>query len=141
MKRGDVSMSPASSTQPAAALDHVLAVLVQQAVSGTLDDLAAELAQVVRDEIRRALTGHDQPDLVESDGWLSPKQAARVVGVSYDTVLGWITEGKLAATRVGRQLRLKHDDLELFMSQPSMTEHVSEHDIDREATRILRRCG
>jgi hypothetical protein len=32
--------------------------------------------------------------------------------VSYDTILKWIGDGELAATRVGRQFRIKQADLD-----------------------------
>lgn len=129
-----------STGQPKAVLsvDHTMQLIVEQAVVAILDRVAAELLVVVRREIRTALTDRSASDLMDKDGWISPKQAASLVGVSYDTVLSWISEGKLAAHKAGRQFRIKRLDLEVFMSCP-LAKQPREHDIDQEAARILRR--
>ncbi|MFC1610555.1 helix-turn-helix domain-containing protein [Myxococcota bacterium] len=121
-----------------AVTDHTMVALVHKAVTGALDKLTESLVKMLRAEIQKALTGNDRLDLVDQ-GWVSPKRAARLASVSYDTVLTWISEGKLRASRVGRQFRIRRDDLEVFMSQPLRSDRICTCEIDGEATRILRR--
>ena len=120
----------------AGSLDHLLARLVRQAVAESLGLLAEQIAVFVRDEIRSALADC-RPAPQTQAMWLSPKGAAALVGVSYDTVLAWIGEGRLAAHRAGRQLRIRRSDLDVVMEQPSTPEPRS-CDVDLEADRILR---
>lgn len=49
-------------------------------------------------------------------GFMSPKSTALEIEVDRETVYRWIREGKLRATRVGRQWRIRRADLEAFMS-------------------------
>jgi excisionase family DNA binding protein len=53
---------------------------------------------------------------------LSPADVAAELGVSKDTVLRWIRDGKLPAARLGyRTLRIRRQDLDAFLRSPPAT--------------------
>jgi excisionase family DNA binding protein len=58
------------------------------------------------------------PDHAEGDdspGYLSRGDAARIAGVSLDTLDRWVSRGDLASTKVGRQRRIRRQDLDRFL--------------------------
>lgn len=118
----------------------MVAAAVQDALSGVLSSLTADVHDLVRDEVHKVLGRRLDPPPKATAEWLSPKQAAALASVSYDTVLAWISEGKVLATRVGRQFRIRREDLECFMSQPVTAATDKSCDIDAEAARILGGC-
>jgi excisionase family DNA binding protein len=48
--------------------------------------------------------------------WLSVDDIAHELGVHPDTVRGWIRERKLRATKLGRDYRIRREDLDKFIS-------------------------
>ena len=44
--------------------------------------------------------------------WLTPKQAAELVGVKARTVQNWITDGKVRGYQVVRRIRVKRYDVD-----------------------------
>jgi excisionase family DNA binding protein len=58
-----------------------------------------------------AIATGDHPD----DGeWLSTARAAVMLGVTPRTLYRWIDEGRLAAYRFGKVVRLRRSDVERF---------------------------
>lgn len=49
----------------------------------------------------------------------SPTQVAARLGVSTATILRWIRERKLTATRPGREWRIHEEDLQQFLKEKS----------------------
>ena len=50
--------------------------------------------------------------------WLSPKEAAEVLGVTKQTVLAWSRDGKLEASKIGyRTIRISAASIERLMEQ------------------------
>jgi excisionase family DNA binding protein len=64
----------------------------------------------------------------ESDKWLSTKQASEQLGVTLRTLYKFIDEGKIEAYKFGRVIRIKPDDLDLFVEsikiQPGTLSHL-----------------
>ena len=46
-----------------------------------------------------------------ADQYATKKEAAQLLGVSQVTVWHWITNGKLSAERIGREVLIKRSDL------------------------------
>ncbi len=61
-------------------------------------------------------------------GWLSTAQAARRLGITTRTLYRFIDEGQLPAYRFGRVIRLKQDEVDVFIEtcriQPGTLEHL-----------------
>ncbi|MGI6633251.1 MAG: helix-turn-helix domain-containing protein [Bacillota bacterium] len=51
---------------------------------------------------------------------LSPEQVAEVLGISRRTVVAWLQEGKLNGIKVGNRWRVREEDLDKFIDEPSM---------------------
>lgn len=47
--------------------------------------------------------------------WLSVDDIAKELNIHPDTVRGWIRERKLRATKLGRDYRIKREDLDKFL--------------------------
>ena len=60
--------------------------------------------------------------------WLSTAEAARQLGVTPRTLYRFIDEGQLPAYRFGRVIRLKADDIDVFIEasriEPGTLEHL-----------------
>ena len=54
---------------------------------------------------------------MKNDTVFSSKEVAEKFKVTYLTVFRWIKSGKLKAFRVGKQYRVKQEDLEAFIEQ------------------------
>lgn len=67
------------------------------------------LTAIVRDEIKRALA--DQ----QADSFLTTRAAAKSAAVSTATIRRWVKQGKLAAHRTGRTLRISRLELESLL--------------------------
>lgn len=72
--------------------------------------LRALIAEVVRDELSRALADRDRPDQ-----YLSPRRAAQIADVAPGTIRRWIREGRIAASSAGRAIRVRRSELETFL--------------------------
>ena len=56
-------------------------------------------------------------DVMKDDAVFSTKEVAEKFKVTYLTVFRWIKSGKLKAFKVGKQYRVKHENLEAFIEQ------------------------
>ena len=60
--------------------------------------------------------------------WLSTARAARRLGITPRTLYRFIDEGKLHAYRFGRVIRLKQDDVDVYIEsckiEPGTLEHL-----------------
>lgn len=72
--------------------------------------LRALIAEVVREEVARALAARDRPD-----DYLSPRAAGALAKVAPATVRRWIREGRIAGHRAGSRLRVLRSDLEQLL--------------------------
>ncbi len=54
---------------------------------------------------------------MSSTQWLKVEDIARELDLHVNTVRGWIRDGKLKATRVGRDYRIKREDYEKFLQE------------------------
>lgn len=52
-----------------------------------------------------------------STQWLKVEDIARELDLHVNTVRGWIRDGKLKATRFGRDYRIKREDYEKFIEE------------------------
>ena len=52
-----------------------------------------------------------------STQWLKVEDIARELDLYVNTVRGWIRDGKLKATRFGRDYRIKREDYEKFIEE------------------------
>ncbi len=55
--------------------------------------------------------------VMKNDTIFSSKEVAEKFKVTYLTVFRWIKSGKLKAFKVGKQYRVKQEDLETFIEQ------------------------
>lgn len=55
--------------------------------------------------------------VMKDDAVFSTKEVAEKFKVTYLTVFRWIKAGKLKAFKVGKQYRVKQEDLETFIEQ------------------------
>jgi excisionase family DNA binding protein len=63
----------------------------------------------VRDKDLEPMTDHE-----DGDGSLDLTEAARELGVHYQTAYGWVRQGTLRAAKVGKSYRVERGDLERF---------------------------
>ena len=49
------------------------------------------------------------------DKLLSVEEAAKILGVNEQTVRRWVREGRIKASKVGRLIRIKEEDLNTFL--------------------------
>ncbi|MCL6557998.1 MAG: helix-turn-helix domain-containing protein [Firmicutes bacterium] len=56
-----------------------------------------------------------KPQMMQTDSFISIKEAARVLNVSYRTVYYWILKGELAGYRFGTTYRISERDLADFI--------------------------
>jgi excisionase family DNA binding protein len=49
--------------------------------------------------------------------WLSVDDIAKELNIHPDTVRGWIRERKLRATKLGRDYRIRREDLDKFLRE------------------------
>ena len=47
--------------------------------------------------------------------WLKVEDIAKELDLHVNTVRGWIRDGKLKATRLGKEYRIKQEDFEKFL--------------------------
>jgi excisionase family DNA binding protein len=52
-----------------------------------------------------------------STEWLTVEEIAQQLKMHVDTVRGWIRDGKLKATRFGRDYRVKREDFDKFVQE------------------------
>ena len=52
-----------------------------------------------------------------SKEWYSPKEIAKILDVSYQTVINWIKADKLKASKISSLLKIHKNDLEIFVTK------------------------
>jgi excisionase family DNA binding protein len=75
-----------------------------------------------------SLTGppHIHPDM--EDRWLSVEEIAHHLGVQPDTVYKWITRKKMPVHRVGRLLKFKPAEIDLWVLSGAAENKISSND-------------
>jgi excisionase family DNA binding protein len=58
-------------------------------------------------------------ELLAGQGWLSPRQAAPVLGIHYHTILQWIKRGYVNVIKVGPRTRILSGELLRLRAQGS----------------------
>ena len=59
--------------------------------------------------------------------WLSTAEAAKYLGITPRTLYRFIDEGQIPGYRFGRVIRLKQDDVEVFIEASRITPGTLEH--------------
>ena len=59
--------------------------------------------------------------------WLSTADAAKYLGITPRTLYRFIDEGQIAGYRFGRVIRLKQDDVDLFIESSRIAPGTLEH--------------
>ncbi len=59
--------------------------------------------------------------------WLSTAEAAKYLGITPRTLYRFIDEGQIPGYRFGRVIRLKQDDVEVFVEASRITPGTLEH--------------
>lgn len=78
------------------------------------------LRHILREEIRAALRDQfaEEPlGVTLASGWLTIAQAAAHASVHSATIRAWIKGGELPASKRGRVVRVKRDDLDALLSR------------------------
>jgi excisionase family DNA binding protein len=70
--------------------------------------------------------------------YVSTAEAAKMIGVSVCTVQAWVRQNRLRGYKAGRLLRIKVEDLQVFMTRAVPSEFI---DLDAAARRIMLRGG
>lgn len=64
-----------------------------------------------------------------SDRWLSVEEIASYLGVSKDTIYGWITKREMPAHRVGRLWKFKSDEVDSWVRDGKASEEGDERSV------------
>lgn len=96
----------------------------------TFEDMMRSIVRdVVREEIHKALattvTRNGRAD-ADGDGFMSIAKAAAFADIAPGTLRRWIREGRVTATRAGRDLRVTRAELMRFLSSGGPSASVSE---------------
>ena len=116
------------------ALQGALRSLIRELASTVAREVATEMRQVARENLSAWLT----PEHTTNEPGvelLSTGAAARVEGVSPKTIRKWIADGRLPARRIGREYRIRREDLQRAGSRRK----GANVDADALADQILRR--
>lgn len=62
-----------------------------------------------------------------TDRWMSVEEIADYLGVSKDTVYGWITKRDMPAHKVGRLWKFKSDEVDSWVRAGKATDEGNEH--------------
>lgn len=62
-----------------------------------------------------------------SDRWMSVEEIAGYLGVSKDTVYGWITKRDMPAHKVGRLWKFKSDEVDSWVRAGKASDESGEH--------------
>lgn len=115
------------------------------------DDAAADVADEMLEEIAKVMETLGIPMKVERTGYFSPQEAAEMLGVSKQTVLNWIKNGKISAERTaGGHFRIAVEDFTRFDEEreafrtyrpkiPELAELSEEELVERVLSRRRRR--
>jgi excisionase family DNA binding protein len=112
------------------AAPELAAELARRGVSAA--DLGEEL-RALRLEVTRLASGpRSSPD---AEGYLSVKRAAEYIGLTPATIREWCESGQLPSSKVGKQWRIRREELDSVLTHPEAKRSV---DLDAEANQILR---
>lgn len=78
-----------------------------------VDALRVLVRAVVREELAKGGSRIDH-----EDSFLTVRDCSALARVQPRTIREWIKEGRLPASRVGRQLRVRRSDLLVFLGEP-----------------------
>lgn len=62
-----------------------------------------------------------------SDRWMSVEEIAGYLGVSKDTIYGWITKREMPAHKVGRLWKFKSDEVDSWVRADKAADEVNEN--------------
>ncbi len=62
-----------------------------------------------------------------SDRWMSVEEIAGYLGVSKDTIYGWITKRDMPAHKVGRLWKFKSDEVDSWVRAGKASDEGGEH--------------
>ncbi len=99
--------------------------------------IRAELNTLFEEKIRPLLEAPSPktaPARIDAPLYVSPAEAAKMVGVTAGTVQAWVRTKQLRGYKAGRLLRIKVEDLHEFMNRSVAGEVI---DLDAAARRIM----
>jgi excisionase family DNA binding protein len=56
--------------------------------------------------------------LSKSEKWYTPDDLVKITGFHYETITGWMREGKIPATKVGRRWKMTPEQFEEWLQKP-----------------------
>ena len=72
-----------------------------------------------------------------SERWLSVEEMATYLGVSKDTIYGWITKREMPAHKVGRLWKFKTEEVDTWVRVGSASDESLEQLVDGSANKRL----
>ncbi len=115
-------------------LDRQLRDLLDDALRAQLPLIRAEVEAVVRHELDAAQVGGAHG---AAGDLMTPTEAARVAGVTAETVRRWVRRGRLADHGVGRGVRVRRAELRA-LNDPAPPS-VEDFDLQARVDELLRR--
>lgn len=64
-----------------------------------------------------------------SDRWMSVEEIASYLGVSKDTIYGWIAKREMPAHKVGRLWKFKSDEVDTWVRAGKASDEGDEHSV------------
>lgn len=74
-----------------------------------------------------------------SDRWMSVEEIAGYLGVSKDTIYGWISKREMPAHKVGRLWKFKSDEVDIWVRAGKASDESDEHSV-RDAQELEKRA-
>lgn len=74
-----------------------------------------------------------------SDRWMSVDEIAGYLGVSKDTIYGWISKREMPAHKVGRLWKFKSDEVDTWVRAGKASDDSNEHSV-RDAQELEKRA-
>ncbi len=74
-----------------------------------------------------------------SDPWMSVEEIASYLGVSKDTIYGWIAKREMPAHKVGRLWKFKSDEVDTWVRAGKASDDGDEHSV-RDAQELEKRA-
>lgn len=65
-----------------------------------------------------------------ADRWMSVEEIAAYLGVSKDTIYGWITKREMPAHKVGRLWKFKSDEVDSWVRDGKASDEGGEHTLN-----------
>ena len=66
-----------------------------------------------------------------ADRWMSVEEMAAYLGVSKDTIYGWITKREMPAHKVGRLWKFKANEVDSWIRAGQASDEGSEHGVSK----------